>query len=194
MKKLGINYAMILLLLSLLCACAMKGPEQGGFTTTKTAPRKNLAYNAVLTDPIIKKDFRNLKAAAIKARVYEEEGHSYLADNDIKKLNALSAILIDRLQNHYHLDPRTHKIHTFIGKNQNGSCYEYYDSNSSDIGKDCHSFSHPLDSCQTCNEFVNLTQKRVLRIVHLQSKNATVLIDTFKLRNRDNVYIGLSIS
>lgn len=194
MKKLGIHCAIIFLLYTFLCACAIKGSEQTTANSKQTTPRKNLAYNAVLTDPVIKKDFRRLKTAAMKARVYKKDDYFYFDEDDIKQLNALSAILIDRLQNHYHLDKNIHKIHTFIGKNQNNSCYEYYDSNPMFIGKDCHSFSHPLDSCQTCNEFVALAQRYVQRIVHLRSQNATVLIDTFKLRNRDSVYLGLAIT
>ena len=193
MKKFGV-YCIVFIMYAFLCACATQSQPTGTFQTVSGTPRKNLEYNAVLTDPIIKKDFRNLKAAAIKARVYEKEGHFYFAESDLKQLNALSAILIDRLKNHYHLDPDSRRIHTFIGKNQKDSCYQYYDSNNAAIGKECDSFQHPFKSCKSCPELVALAQKYVQRIVQLHSENATVLIDNFRLKNRDPVYIGLTIS
>lgn len=183
MKKFGIYY-IIFVMCAFLCACATQTQSSVNQSSGSTTPRKNLAYNAVLTDPVIKKDFRNLKAAALKARLYKKDGTYYFAENDLKQLNALSAILIDRLQNHYHLDPKSHRIHAFIGKNQNDSCYQYYDSNNASIGREGKS----------CPEIVALAQKYVQRIVQVPSENATVLIDNFRLKNRDPVYLGLAIS
>lgn len=195
MIRSGIKYLVSIICFTLLCACATQSPPKEPSTSVK---RKNLEFSAVLSDPVIKSDFRNLRKAAISARVSNIDGKPYLAEQDVKKLNELSSILIDRLENHYHLNAKKHKIHTFIGKNQSGSCYQYYNSLATySVGKTCEAFPKEFGSCQLCDEYVKAIRVRAQKIIHSHwwnNERTTTLIDTFKLKNGDSVYLGLELS
>lgn len=192
MRKLGVN-CIIIILCSILSACAIKSQQ-----TIPSANKKNLEYNAVLSDPVIKKDFRNLRKAAMSARVYNQDGNVYLVDQDIKKLNELSAILIDRLHYHYHLDPNKYNIRTFISRNKQNSCYQYYNSiDTSIIGKSCNAFPEKFATCQLCNEYIQAVKGHGMRIIHAhwwENKRITALTNTFRLKNGDDVYLGLELT
>lgn len=196
MFKFGISLITIIFCL-LLSACGTlpKGKQENAEAPDTKTSKKSVEYNAVLTDPIIKKEFHQLVKAAMSAPIYNKEGTSYLSESDIKKLNSLSANLIDRLQNHYHLDPSQHKIHTFIGRNQLDSCFTYYDSIENNIGKDCHSFADNKN-CEMCDEFVNKIYNRNQKIISFRwhDNDVTMLVDKFRLRNGDRVYLGLMIA
>jgi hypothetical protein len=195
MHKTGLHFLFLFIFCLLLNSCA---------TTTTSSPKtlevknKNIEFNAVLTDPIVKTDFRSLKSIAMKAPLLQNENHVYFDENSLKKLDEASAVLIDRLQNHYHLNADKYKIHTFIGRNKTESCYQYYDSSNKNlIGKTCEDSSSQFGSCKLCENYVNTVRARTMRVIHAQSRRNTdtmALIDTFKLRNGDFVYLALELS
>jgi hypothetical protein len=188
MNKPGLHYLFLLLICMLLNACATKSLE---------AKKKYIEFNAVLTDPVVKKDFRHLKSIAVNATLHQNEGHFSFDELTIKKLDNASAVLIDILQNHYHLNDSKYRIHTFIGRNKAGSCYQYYDSSHQAIGKTCSDASSHFGSCNLCDQYVNTVRSRTMRVIHAQSRknrDTMALIDTFRLRNGDFVYLGLELS
>lgn len=194
MNKTGLHFLFLLIFSLLLSSCATTP------LTHKTAEvkNKNIEFNAVLTDPIVKSDFRNLKSIAMHAPLIQNEGHVYFDENALKKLDEASAVVINRLQNHYHLNADKYKIHTFIGRNKAESCYQYYDSaGTSAIGKTCQDTSSQFGSCSLCENYVNTVRSRTMRVIHAPSRHNTdtmALIDTFKLRNGDFVYLALELS
>ncbi len=189
MIKTGL-YSFYLFLFLLISSCATTPPLKKILETKN----KNIEYNAVLTDPTIKKDFRTLRTVA----VYGTLNDKHFDEPTLKKLDEASAVLIDRLQNHYHLDAKKYKIHTFIGLNKADSCYQYYDSaNTNLIGKTCQDNASQFGSCKLCENYVSTVRSRSMRVIHAPSRNNTdtmALIDTFKLRNGDFVYLGLELS
>ena len=56
---------------------------------------------------------------------HEKENKPFFDEATTTKLNEASTVLVDRLQNHYHLNASTYKIHTYIGRNKLDSCYQY---------------------------------------------------------------------
>ncbi len=192
MNKTGLYLLFIICLF--LSSCATIPP----ITKPLETKNKNIEYNAVLTDPIIKSDFRSVKSIATHATLTQHEGHAYFDENTLKKLDEASAILIDRLQNHYHLNADKYNIHTFIGRNKIESCYQYYDSSHKNlIGKTCQDTSSQFGLCSLCENYVNTVRSRTMRVIHAPSRNNTdtmALIDTFKLRNGDFVYLALELS
>jgi hypothetical protein len=190
MKKLGISIVVGLCLLFVLSGCAWKAKR---FTNSK-----NTEFMAMLSDPAIRKDFRSLKAVAMNANLYHQNGRVYFAEADIKKLNAISAALVNRLKYEYHLTASHYKIHTFIGKSEYKSCYQYYNSyNSSFIGKTCHEFSQSFASCRSCDGYIKAVRARKFSVIHATwwNDDKTIdLVDSFKLKNGDWVYMGLEIS
>lgn len=192
MNKRGLHYFYLLILGLFLNACTT--PPKKIIETNN----KNIEFNAILTDPVVKTDFRNLKNVAVNAALKQDDNRAYFDETALKKLDEASAVLMDRLQNHYHLNVSKHNIHTFIGKNNPDSCYQYYDSsNPSAIGKTCQDASSQFGSCNLCENYVNIVKSRTKRIIHAPSRNNTdtmALIDTFKLRNGDFVYLGLALS
>jgi hypothetical protein len=183
------NYG-ILLVCFLLSACAWKAPK---FTSSK-----NTEFMAMLSDPVIRKDFRQLKATAMNAKLYRVNDKIYFSKEDILRMNALSNLLVNQLQNEYHLSARRYKIHTFIGKYQSGSCYQYYNSYAAnEIGKACYDFSSSFASCQLCDNYIKAIHSRKFSVMHAawwNNEKTIDLIDLFKLKNGDLVYMGLEIS
>jgi hypothetical protein len=180
---------MLLVLCILLSSCAFK---------TKKLTSRNTEMVAMLSDPIIRQDFRRLKTEVLTANVYVQNGKVGFSEADIKKLDALSAVLVDRFQHEYHLTASRYKIHTFIGKNEFNSCYEYYNSfHSNSMGKSCDAFSRDFGSCQLCNNYIKTVRARKFSVIHAvwwNNEKTMNLVDTFKLKNGDSVYMGLEIS
>jgi hypothetical protein len=174
----------------LLSACTFK--------TKKFTSSKSTEYVAMLSDPVIRKDFRNLKAVAMNANLYSQGGKTYFVAADIQKLDAISAVMINRLKSEYHLTASKYKIHTFIGTNEFNSCYEYYNSyHSNSIGKICHEFPQGFASCKLCNDYIKAVRSRKFSVIHAtwwNNEKTMNLVDTFKLKNGDRVYMGLEIS
>ncbi len=175
-----------------LTGCSMHSQETYRTTT-------NTQYVALLADPAVRKDFRALKAVVRNAHIYEKDGRPYLASADIKKMDAISEALINRLHYQYHLDPYAHKIHTYIGRNQYNSCYQYYNTmDPTSIGKSSAEFSNGFSSTELCNEYIKKLHSRPsLSIIHAHwwaNEETTALVDTFRLRNGDNVYLGFELS
>lgn len=197
MDKTGLHFLFLLIIFLFLNACATP-PSIKKILDVKETKNKNIEYNAVLTDPVVKADFRSLKNIAVNATLTQNDGHVYFDENSLKKLDTASQVLIDRLQNHYHLNADKYKIHTFIGRNKTESCYQYYDSVNKDlVGKTCQDSSSQFGSCNLCETYVNTVRARMMRVIHAPSRNNTdtmALIDTFKLRNGDFVYVGLELS
>jgi hypothetical protein len=186
MKKLGINFFIFMTLCTLLSSCVFKSDR---YPTTKKSE-----FLAMLLDPEIRKGYRELKKEAEQAQLYQKDGRTYIAAEDIKKLNAISAVLTNRLQYHYHLNPSQYRPHTYIGKNAYDSCYQYYNSLAPrQVGKSCGEFSRSFSSCDLCNKFIKkLRSPHSLRIVHMEK--TTVLTEIIKLRNGDSAYVGLELS
>lgn len=193
MKKTGLYSLHILLFCLFLSSCAI--PSQKLVDTNR---KKNIEYNAILTDPVVKQDFRNLKSIAVNAPIYNKANNPSFDEVTLTKLNEASAILIDRLKNHYHLNENKYKLHTYIGRNKLDSCYQYYNSYEiNSIGKSCGDFSADFGSCKLCNDYVKTVKSRSMKVIHSRWWNnteTTALIDTFKLRNGDFVYLGLELS
>ncbi|HEX2549216.1 MAG TPA: hypothetical protein VHM20_05250 [Gammaproteobacteria bacterium] len=193
-KALRINLFIIVLLLLCLTSCkSTLTPPLSPFQSSK-----KIEIEALLSDPLLKKDFREMKKIAIDARLVTREGNPYFTDADIKKLNAMTALLIQRLQQHYHLDPNKNKIHAFIGRNKYDSCYQYYNSMDSEMnGKDCHAFQSNFGSCDLCNQFIKTLRSRTKQIIHVEWYNhekVSALVDTLILKNGDVVYMGLEFT
>jgi hypothetical protein len=186
MKKIGI----LVFICLMLSACAVG--------TKKFSNNKNTEYMAMLSDPAIRKDFRQLKAIAMSAELYTIDHRIYFSKEDIVKLDAISAVLINRLRYEYHLKAGHYRIHTFIGKYQAHSCYQYYNSYATnEIGKACYDFSHQFGSCQLCDNYLKAIHSRKLGIMHAtwwNNENTIDLVDLFKLKNGDAVYMGLEVS
>ncbi len=159
---------------------------------------KKLEIEALLSDPLLKKDFRAMKKIATNARLRTIEGNPYFTDADQKKLNEMSALLVERLEQHYHLDARKNKIHTFIARNKYDSCYQYYNSIDSEMnGKNCRAFPANFGSCDLCNQFLKTLRSRTKQIVHTEWYNherVSALVDVLNLKNGDSVYIGLGFT
>ncbi len=190
MLKIRILFIVIICLL--LTSCIFNSNEK--MHTTKKSE-----YLAMLLDPDVRKDFKEFKKEAASAELYKNNGRIYISPYDIKKLNALSASMINRLNHHYHLNPSKYKIHTYIGKNQMNSCYQYYNSLARDAeGKTCHEFPSDFASCQLCNEYIKaLRAPHRLGVIHTRWWNGekiTALVDTIKLSNGDNAYAGLQLN
>ena len=153
---------------------------------------------AMLSDPAIRKDFRQLKSVAINANLYRAENHVYFSPADLAKLDTISAALINRLKYEYHLKASHYKIHTFIAKYQPHFCYQYYNSYATnEVGKACYDFSNSFGSCQLCDNYLKAIHSRRLGIMHAtwwNNENTVDLVDLFKLKNGDYVYMGLEIS
>lgn len=192
MNKTGLHLLFLLIFCLFLNSCAT--PSTKSLDTKK----RNIEFNAVLTDPVVKTDFRSLKSIAMNAALNQKDGYASFDENTLKKLDGASAILIDRLQNHYHLNANKYKIHTFIGRNNAASCYQYYDSSDTNtIGKTCQDRSSQFGSCSRCENYVSIVKSRNMRVIHAPSRNNTdtmALIDTYRLRNGDFVYLGLELS
>lgn len=190
MKKLGTYPVIFLMLCLILSGCAYK--------TKRFTNSKNTEFVAMLSDPAIRKDFRGLKAIAMNANLYTQNGKVYFAAADIEKMNALSAVIIDRLKYEYHLTASRYKIHTFIAKNAYGSCYQYYNSYYANIiGKMCGEFPHGFASCQLCDGYVKAVKTRKFSVIHAawwNNEKTIDLVDVFKLKNGDSVYMGLEIT
>src|SRR5262245_59425593 len=138
MKALGITLLMTGLFFSLLSACTTVTPPPSQKQWVHAPASKKLEYEAMLSDPQIKKDFRAMKKVAMEATIHKNNGTLTFSQADLRKLNALSDALVSRLQEHYHVDASRQKTHTYIGKNQYDSCYQYYNSYSSHaVGKMC---------------------------------------------------------
>jgi len=186
MKKIGI----LLFICLLLSACAVG--------TKKFSSSKNTEFMAMLSDPVIRKDFRQLKAVAMTANLYHADDRIYFSKKDVVKLDAISAVLVNRLRYEYHLNSSHYKIHTFIGKYQVHSCYQYYNSYATnEIGKACSAFSPQFGSCQLCDNYLKAIHSRKLGIMHAtwwNNENTIDLVDLFKLKNGDPVYMGLEMS
>ena len=186
MKKMGI----LVFICLMLSACAVE--------TKKFSSSKNTEFMAMLSDPAIRKDFRQLKAVAMTANLYHLDGRVSFSKEDVAKLDAISAVLANRLRYDYHLNANHYKIHTFIGKYQPHSCYQYYNSYAkSEINKACNAFSPQFGSCQLCDNYLKAIHSRRLGIMHAtwwNNENTVDLVDLFKLKNGDSVYMGLEIS
>lgn len=193
MKKTGLHFLHILLFCLFLNSCTTLSQK-----TVDANRKKNIEYNAILTDPVVKKDFRDLKNIAMTASISDKEGYPHFDEATIAKLNEASAILIDRLQNHYHLDAKKYKLHTYIGRNKLDSCYQYYNSlEMNHIGKSCSDFSSSFGSCKLCNEYIKTVKSRSMKVIHSRwwdNTETMALIDTFKLKNGDFIYLGLELS
>lgn len=192
-KNMGFCYFYILVLCTFLNACATKSQH-----ALEINRKKNIEYNAILTDPVIKKDFRNLKIIAANASINSDNDNPRFNENTLQQLDQATAVLVDRLQNHYHLNANNYKIHVYLGKNKPDSCYQYYHSYHKQlIGKSCGTTSSTSDACKACHEYTNIVKSRSMKIVHaswLTHKETTALVDTFKLRNGDAVFLGLDLS
>jgi hypothetical protein len=192
--KLWINLFIIISFCLLLQACASTiEPPKPVFTSTN-----KLENEAVLSDPLVKKDFRAMKKIAMNARLIKVDGDSYFSEADRKKLDELSELLIQRLEQHYHLNIRQNKIHTYIARNAFDSCYQYYNSNTTDLnGRNCHEFPSSFGSCNLCNQFIKTLRGRTKQIIHSEWYNherIAALVDVFRLKNGDSVYMGLQFS
>lgn len=188
MIKIGIHFFLIVLI-ACLSSCATNPPAEPKLTKSK-----NLA---ILSDPELKKDFRTLKTAAMDAQLYTRNGKTYIIEQDIQKLNALTATLVNRLQYNYHLNPKRNKIHTCIGKNEYNSCYQYYNSlEKNSVGKTCHEFRRGFADCQLCNALVKKIKsgKRIVHFHWWNDEETSALVDAIKLRNGDSAYVELSLS
>jgi len=197
-----INLFIILSIFVFLTACESTlieaPPPIAEYKSFENSTSKKLENEAMLSDPAIKKDFRVMKKIAIDARLYKKNGRYYFSENDIKKLNAISNILLARLSEHYHLNPTKNKIHTYIGRNKYGSCYQYYNSLSvQEIGHDCKAFSGNFSTCDICSNYIKALRSRSKPVIHAEWWNhekISALVDTLKLKNGDVVYLGLEFS
>lgn len=194
MKITGLQLCFIMTFCLLINSCATTPPQ----TIAEKNNKKHIEYSAILTDPIIKKDFRALKSIAFNAIIYDSETNPHFDAATMTKLNDASTVLIDRLQNHYHLNPNQYKVNTYIGSNKSDSCYQYYHSSETSlVGKKCNEFSRGFGACSACNNYINIVKSRNMKIIHanwLNNKETTALIDTFKLRNGEFVFMGLDLS
>lgn len=194
MNKIGLHFLFLIYCL-FLNSCATPSIK---ILESKESKKKNIEYNAVLTDPVVKTDFRSVKNIAMHAVLNQKDGQPYFDENTLKKLDETSSVLINRLQNHYHLNADKYQLHTFIGRNKSESCYQYYDSSNKNwIGKTCQDTSSQFGSCSVCENYVNTVRARTMRVIHAPSRNnkdTMALIDTFKLRNGDFVYLALELS
>lgn len=159
----------------------------------------NLNFTAALTDPIVQKDFHILKAAVIKLPIYAKAGKPYLSVEDDQKLDALTKPLIQQLQTHYHLDPLVYKVHSYIGRNHYNSCYQYYNSmHKKSAGQDCHSFAQEFSSCHLCNNYIKALRSRsadnIIQTHWWKNEETTSLVNTLKLSNGDDVYLGFELT
>lgn len=193
MKKCWINFFILCALSFLLSSCAFYSQSQ----MTKTT--KNMEYVAILDDPMVRKDFRALVTTARRAHTYKQNGNIYLDPQDVKYMDALSSQIIGIMYYQYHLNPQAMKIHTYVGKNQYNSCYQYYNSMAHDsVGQSCDQFSTGFSSCRLCNQFISKVRARSsAHIVHAQwwaNENTTALVETIELRNHDTAYVGLELS
>jgi len=156
---------------------------------------KRIENEAMLTDPLIKKDFKILKDIAMNATLIKKNDNYYFSPADTKKLDAQSQKLIQHLISIYHLNYRSNKVHTSIGKLQSDSCYQFYNSYQSDmVGRSCESFTPGFGSCQQCNQYIQTLRARTKRIIHAKwwrNEDVAALVDVFRLKNGVYVYLGL---
>jgi len=161
-------------------------------------PRKNIEFNAVLRDPVIRRDFDHLKATARYAPITKVNGVPKFSPNTIKRLNEVSNKIVTRLNDHYHIDAKKHKTLISIARYKQNSCYQYYNSERpSSIGKNCSQLSEPGDSCNLCNSHVDAIKARNMKVISSISwlnEETTNLVSTFRLKNRDLVYVELQLS
>ena len=79
-------------------------------------PRKSIEFNAVLRDPLVRKDFNSLKAIAKYATVIPNNHRPKFTESTTKSLNQISNRIVKRLNDHYHLDAKEHETHVDIAK------------------------------------------------------------------------------
>jgi hypothetical protein len=189
MKKIGITVFILLLFCTALSSCSFK---------TNKLTSRNTEMVAMLSDPVIRQDFRHLKSIAQNAAIYNQYGKKVFSEADIQKLDTMSAAIVNRLKHEYHLTSARYKVHTFIGKNEYNSCYEYYNFyHSHAMNQACDAFSHDFGSCALCNKYIQTIRSRRFSIIHAvwwNNERTMNLVDTFKLKNGDSVYMGLEIS
>lgn len=189
------KYCLMLFFWIFVCCLLLNACTSNLTESDLTKNRKRTEMFAMLTDPNIKKDYYALKTAAKAARVYQQNNKAVIDPQDVKTLNTLSAVLINHLHYQYHISPYSYNIHIYIGKNRFNSCYQYYDSRDTDLtGKNCSA----LGNCPLCNQFIKAVRARHgSNIIHTQSlsnNKIVALVDTFKLRNGDDVYLGFELS
>jgi len=168
-------------------------------TTQEHIGVRNPTYTTALADPVVQKDFQNLKEVAMTLPLQQKAGKSVFTAQSLKKLDKLSQPLIDRLTTYYHLDPAAYKSHTYISRNQYDSCYEYYNSlHKAAIGQDCVNYPKEFGNCKLCNAFIDKLRARPSNNIiytHWWSHQETIsLVDTLKLKNGDDVYLGFEIT
>jgi hypothetical protein len=152
---------------------------------------------AILKDPEVQNKFFVLEEEAKKAHLYQKDNQAYFNAADLRKIDSLSNHLINFINHKYNLDSKKYELHTYIGKYQANSCYQYYNSYQEDSNKDCKHYLVGLSSCRLCNEYINALNKRgddhILK-AHWKNEDILALVDTFKLSNNDDAYIGLELS
>lgn len=160
---------------------------------------KNKVIMTILADPLVQNKFFILAEAAKGVHLSQKNNQAYISPKDLKKLNILSHRLVSLIQNKYHIDPKLYKIHTYIGQDKFNSCYQYYNSFSKEaMNKTCQNYKTNFSTCRLCNEY--------LKALHLRGDNHIVtsswwhneeiiaFVDTFKLSNGDDAYVGLELS
>ncbi len=180
------KFVITILLASMLC----------GFSSNKT---DDSVFAKALADPAITKEFQKFKEAAIHMPLEQKNGQPAFTAQDIKKLDGLSTNLIQLLIVHSELDPAIHKAHTYIGLNKKGSCYQFYNSlYPVSTGQDCVHFSKEFGSCELCDDFIDQVNSRPSNnIAHThwwKHEHTISLINTAKLSNGDDVYIGFEMT
>ncbi len=161
--------------------------------------RKNMEFNAVLRDPVIRRDFDALKSIARYASTTSAvKGQPKFSENTIRQLNKISEKVVARLHDHYHIDAQKHKTNVSIARYKKDSCYQYFNSSVPEsINKSCNELTSRGNSCELCNSHVDAIKARNMKVINSVgwlNQETTVLISTFRLKNKDLAYIELQLS
>lgn len=193
MKKINQIKRVLLLFISVSSVFCL----QVAYSFTNSTHRVH--FEKILTDPIIVHQFDELKDAVERAEIYQQKGRPFFSDTDIKNFNAITDKLLKSLKIHEHLIPINYKAHSYVGKYQSNSCYQYYNSFAKDsIGKTCSEFPKGFSNCNECDQYVTAVRaihKNNILHSHWWKKEAiTSLVKVVKLKNGDEAYVGFELS
>ncbi|CAN5463634.1 hypothetical protein BH10PSE19_BH10PSE19_00970 [soil metagenome] len=167
--------------------------------TIDAKAKLKLDFVSILSEPVIREDFAELKKVATNASLYQKEGKTYLSEKDLKKLDRITIKLEKRIHDEYHVDPNIYKAHSYVGQYQLNSCYQYYNSFAANsVGKDCAHFQHIFSTCGECNAYIQTLNKlpanHIIQSHWWKNEKITALVESLTLKNGDKAYVGFELS
>jgi len=190
MKKVLLSFAIII---SSFFALPIYATEPTSLTDHQ------INFEKILSDPEVVKRFELLKNTAENADVYQKDNKTYFSEKDLAQLNKETTDLLQYLTQYDHILPKDYKAHTYVGKNQINSCYQYYNSYAKeDNNKSCAEFPSTFGNCEECNKYIealrNVPKNHILHAQWWQHESITSYVTPIKLKNGDDAYVGFELS